>query len=713
MRSEHQRVVVAIGAVVGLGLVLEGLRPTGSTPVDAALLIVVGATMVWACATAPWWALVVLAATAAALAPPWLPLIIGLGVLALSLAVGAMKRSQPLERAVVAGGAMLVLSMGRDMWQFGVGSLIGVAVVLVVAALGVWRKTGRERRRAAWTAAGVAAAALVAMAGLAAAGSSARGDLSEGNDTARAGLQLLERGEFAAAEAQFEQAAASFERAGDALNAPWAQPARLVPVAAQHREAGVELSWSAAEASRTIAEQVRQVDLNSLRVVGGRIDLDAVRALSAPMAEMQSALGDLDEAVQEADSDWLIAPVADRLDDLEADLDEQRDLGDKALAALAVAPAMLGDDGERVYFVMFTTPAEVRGQGGFMGNYAELTVDQGRIAMTAFGRHSDLNRAIEHPVVLEQAPEDWLDMYGQFSFRMGNAGEVGRDPWSMITQSPNFPATASVVNELYPHSGGRELDGVFSIDVFVMEALVDLVGPLEIEGAPEPLTGENTAEFLLLDQYLAVEDQESNLQRQDMLESVAFEVVNRLLLDAPDPLDFGRAMAPFPDERRLYGWAPAPAEQQVLVDAGMDGELFADLDGAPGVMVTLNNAGGSKIDSFLDEQLTVAGDELRLTLTNNAPAGGYPDYVIGNSSGLPDGTAKYRVTAFATEPIGKAALDGVPLATSASTENGAHAAAAFVNVAPGATRTVTFQLPNAAIATVVEQPLAQRQSALR
>ena len=51
---------------------------------------------------------------------------------------------------------------------------------------------------------------------------------------------------------------------------------------------------------------------------------------------------------------------------------------------------MLGANGKRVYFIAFTTPAEAHGLGGYMGNWAEITMDQGHISVTGFGRTADL-----------------------------------------------------------------------------------------------------------------------------------------------------------------------------------------------------------------------------------------------------------------------------------------------------------------------------------
>ena len=60
---------------------------------------------------------------------------------------------------------------------------------------------------------------------------------------------------------------------------------------------------------------------------------------------------------------------------------------------------------------------------------------------------------------------------------------------------------------------------------FALAKLVGLVGPIRV-GAPEPLVGENTAQFLLVDQYRITSLQ----QRVDMLEQVARVAAPRRLV---------------------------------------------------------------------------------------------------------------------------------------------------------------------------------------
>ena len=81
---------------------------------------------------------------------------------------------------------------------------------------------------------------------------------------------------------------------------------------------------------------------------------------------------------------------------------------------------MLGADGQRRYLIMFTTPAESRGITGFFGNYADVTIDNGAIEVTEFGRHSDLSAVVnENGAFCTGCPQEFVDRYGPYSLAMG------------------------------------------------------------------------------------------------------------------------------------------------------------------------------------------------------------------------------------------------------------------------------------------------------
>jgi hypothetical protein len=694
VRGTDQRLVLAIGVATGLGLALRGLSPTGSTVFDWLILVVAAAAATWASASAPWWSLSAMAAIGAAVAPLWLPLVLGIGVLSLSLAIGMIRRSQPVERAAVVGVTILLLSMSRELGYWGINSLLALTLVGAVSALGLSRRSRRVRRRALTALGVVVAAATFGVLGLGVAAAAARPNLSAGNRETHRALRQLKQGDFEDAALTFRRAAGAFERASGDFDAFWAQAARLIPIASQHRRAGTELSTSAADATSRISRELAAVDFDSLQIVDGRIDIDAVKSLRQPMDELLAAVDDLGVAIDESNTGWLIAPVRTKLDELVLDIAEQQAFGDRAIEVLDIVPAMLGEDRERVYFVMFTTPAEARGQGGFMGNYAELSIDDGRLELVSLGRHSDLSSGGVRPRRLDDAPTDWIERYGRFDFRIEPDGEVGKRPWSLITLSPHFPSTAQVVAELYPQSGGRPIDGVFSLDVYVMQDLVGIVGPIKL-GTGVKLNGKNTAEYLLRDQYVETEGE----QRLDQLELVAEAVIDRLLGgQSPGPVELGRQLAPRVDQRRLLAWALDPDENDLFEDVGLDGSLPSPNDNS--LAFAFVNAGGNKIDSFLDTDVRVRSDTaaersttiVELTAHNAAPTEGYPKYVIGNLFDLPKGTNRAYITVFTTSVLLSARLDGNEIEMTAESEHGLNAYSKFITVPSEASATLTLEL---------------------
>ena len=75
---------------------------------------------------------------------------------------------------------------------------------------------------------------------------------------------------------------------------------------------------------------VAQVDVDSLRVVDGVIDLDAIEVLERPFGETNAALRRMSDVLASARSPWLVAPVGDRVDELADEIDELVEQTDRA-----------------------------------------------------------------------------------------------------------------------------------------------------------------------------------------------------------------------------------------------------------------------------------------------------------------------------------------------------------------------------------------------
>jgi hypothetical protein len=721
-----ERSAVAIAIVGGLLAGIAGARPTGSSTVDIALVTLFAAITVWASASAPWWAVASACGIGGALALDPLVAAVGFAGFGVGLWIGIRRRDLAEIRAVLGAVAVNVLIRSELDGFLGLSATVGIGLCIGLFVLGVWRRP-RAIRRPVWIATGaLAGLAVLAVIGAAASAAASQSDLTAGGERAQDGIDALNDGDYAAAAAFFGDAAEAFDRADRKLNSVVAAPARLVPGVAQNLSAGAELAAAADGAMATAASALRQIDPATLRLVDGAIDIDAVRAVEAPLLEVQETLVRFRTVADDVDSPWLLGRLQDELAELEEELDANEPRLDDALTAVRIAPRMLGADGLRRYLLLFTTPAEARGLAGFVGNYAEITIDGGRIGVTGFGRRSELDEYVgENGATCTECPEELLTRYGPFGLTAGPDGGADDTVWTAITLPAHFPYVGVSAQSLYPQSGGRPVDGVISVDPYVIQALMQYTGPIEVPELGVTVQPDAAAQFILEDQYVLAGD-DANADRIDGLETLGQNAIQDLLAgELPEPSALARDLGPLVAEHRLLMWTEDPDEQAFLDTVGMSGAMPALVDDT-GFALFVANAGASKIDVFIDRSVTTsietADDGTRtlvadVEIANNAPTSGLPPYVIGNAVDLPAGTSKLLVTFYGPQVLERIESGGETVGVQRLPEAGWTAYSLNVAVPAGESLRyrLTFALP---METTVEppvitewvQPLTGRQS---
>ncbi len=698
--GRQPKVVLVLAVVAGVLATLLGLEPTGQPVVDALLVFVGAAAVTWASATAPWWLVAIACVVAAAaVSETWL-MVVGLGGAAMASLVGAERRNLPWARCVATMVAIYVAAQVEHRVFQGFSALLACTVLGAVFLVGASRRPPRVRRRVWWVLGGTGVALAVALAGLAISAVSARAPIEQANRLARTGLDQLNVGDIAGAAESFAAAARSFAQAERDLGSVLAQPARLVPVVAQYRDTGAQLADGAAEAMDRASAALAKIDPASVRLQGGRIDVDAVRALQEPFDDLGLAIADLTATIDGVRSPWLLGVVDEQLGEVRADIDRNKVKLDNARLAVEVAPAMLGGEGERRYFIAFLTPTEARGLGGFMGNYAEVTIDDGQIEVTEFGRSGDVNMGGPDPEArVVTGPEDFISRWGRYGF-VQDDGTTGVAVWSNISMPPDMPIVGQVMAELYPQSGGDEIDGVFAMLPEAVAQLMRYTGPVEVPGVAEPITADNVVAFIERDQYALFEA--TNDERIAVLELIAKTTVERLLsADLPDPVQLGSDWGPLGTGGQFMAWAVQPREQE-LYDAIRIAGRMPPLAGGDGIAVTVDNGGANKIDAYLQvttvyessiDPLTGEGTATAtITLANTVDPDGLPDYAVGNSLGtgevLPRGTNRMLLSVYSGLPAVAGALDGEPVRLLGGGAFGWQATETWIDIPPGETRTL-------------------------
>ncbi|MFZ4719503.1 MAG: DUF4012 domain-containing protein [Ilumatobacteraceae bacterium] len=689
--------VLAIVSIAAGFLVTAGqVHPTAYPTWDVLLVGVLAGLVVFVATEAPWWSLALVAVlTGATVAHSGQWPLVGVCVAALITALITARYWLPLVSAASAALSIGVLARLDDGHFFGSTAIIGLTLATLIMVTSMPYQS-KVCRRVVWFGLSVMAVLmLIGGIGFGVAAVKASDAITRGNDAARRGISSLKAGDFDTAASLFDKAGTAYSDAQDQLATPWAKAGRLVPVVAQNRLTAMRVIDSAAGVVGRAETAASQIDPDALKVVNGAVDLAAVDALATPVDDLQAAIGDLQSTLAEPVSGWVPSQVTDRLATVRTDVDRYRTTVDNLSLAVHAAPGLLGSDRPRQYFVAFSTPAETRGIGGFIGNYAILTTDKGAISMSGFGRSDDLRLDAPADGMDITLPDDFARRYGPFNF-VGANGQVEPMAWKNIGVSPDFPTMTDITTQMWKATYGNDIDGLILLDPFTVAQMLNYTGPQTIDGYDQPITSDNAADFILRTQYLVLPQTE----RVDALAQLAKQTIDSLLGGAmPSPMTAAKELGPLVQEHRLMMFTTDPAEQRMFDAVGLSGRFPLQTQKAA-FAVNFQNAAPNKMDAYLAHQVTATqrtDDDLgidvvdvTLTLTNTGKPDGLTDYVAGNSSGLPRGTIYDYLSVYGTVGVVDAVVDGKPLAIDTDQELGAVVASTYLELAPGQTAVLTF-----------------------
>lgn len=690
-RSKNGRATIRpewISAAAALAAAFAPVHLTGVPVIDAIERALVAAFVTYIGAHGRRWAW--LAGAAIVVVPArGASLVLALAAL-IVVAAAAVPNRRPRTWGAVGVGLMINAVFWYPTSAAPWGAVAGAIASVLVVASG-FPHLRRARRRVA-SGILIGAAVLVVVAGLAAAAAVllAFGDVRSGANAARSALDGARDGDADAAAVDLTTASNSFSSASDRVSSPFTAPAMLVPGLAQQLDAvrtTVDQGLSIADAG---SDLVATADYDRLQYQG-RLDLQQVRDLAEPARRADRVLGDARSELRDLQDSSLLPPLASRIDEFAEDIDQARVDTELAAQLLDVTPGLFGADGPRRYLVLFITPAELRGAGGFIGSYAELTAVDGEVDLTRSGRIDDLFNGPNRGERTLDGPDDYISRYGRF-----NPATFVQD----ASISPNFPSVASVMSQLYPQAGGAPVDGVIAVDPKGLAALLELTGPVDVDGIDEKLSADNAVDLLTKRQYLELGDRAA---RGDFLTDAARVTFETLINSSlPAPRKLANTLSPAARGGHLRLWSPDEAEQAAFERLGADGTLALPA-GSDGFSVVQQNVGNNKIDAYLQRKITylptvdAATGALKATmtieLTNAVPSPDLPDYITGNYRGRPRGTNVTTLSVFTRSVVTEATLDGEPITLGPGEEQGLTAwDTPQFDIAPGATVTLVLQL---------------------
>ncbi len=150
--------------------------------------------------------------------------------------------------------------------------------------------------------------------------------------------------------------------------------------------------------------------------------------------------------------------------------------------ALSMAPAALGINGPKNYFLLFQNDKEIRPTGGFLTAFATLTLDNGQVSASTSDDIYRLDEKLLNVCLTKICPLTPPDPIVRY---LPEVSGKPRSAWSMrdSNMSPDVPTAAEEFERMYQLLGeGLPYDGIIYIDSQVVEELIEITGPIDVFG---------------------------------------------------------------------------------------------------------------------------------------------------------------------------------------------------------------------------------------
>ncbi len=358
----------------------------------------------------------------------------------------------------------------------------------------------------------------------------------------------------------------------------------------------------------------------------GRIDLETLAGLQAPVREGRAAFDRAVSDVADVDSADLAGAVRGRFDGYVSELHGAASALADAETTIDLLPPLLGSEGPRDYLLIFQNNAEIRATGGLPGSWARVHAEDGELSIAGQGSARDLPRT-EQPVLPLSAEEQEVydDLLGT--------------QWLDANFVPDFPRAAQLFSAHWDQRfPDQPIDGVVSLDTVSLSYLLEGTGPVSVGDVT--LTPDTAVQQLLDEAYRGTTPEEQDV----FFAAVSQAVFDQATRKVGDPLALVEALRRSADEGRLLLSLEDDAATEALGDSEVLGRVRGDDGPTPHVDIDLNDGTGSKMSYYLrytadvearscqDGRQQLSGTTTLRQSIDPAVARDLPDYVTGGGN---------------------------------------------------------------------------------
>ncbi|MBN1778725.1 MAG: DUF4012 domain-containing protein [Candidatus Buchananbacteria bacterium] len=288
----------------------------------------------------------------------------------------------------------------------------------------------------------------------------------------------------------------------------------------------------------------------------------------------------------------------------------------QARQVTGAALKMLGQDQWQRYLLVFTNNNEMRAVGGFMGSFALLDVDQGKIKN------------------LEVPSGGTYDVQGQLVPRLiaPKPLQLINDRWEFQDANwwPDFPTSARKIEWFYQNAGGPSSDGVILMTANMMSRIIGAIGPIEMPEYQTTVTGDNFASLTQSVIRETRDDKITDVKPKQFLTDLTPKIMDKIFsLSGDQAKQMVSVLQQGLNEKELIFYFNNPQLESVALNLGWSGQVKSTDDDY--LMVVQTNLAGGKTDQVISQKINhqVAVDSdgsitdtVTLTRIHNGPNDG-------------------------------------------------------------------------------------------
>jgi len=313
--------------------------------------------------------------------------------------------------------------------------------------------------------------------------------------------------------------------------------------------------------------------------------LDFLASIDIPLTQAQSELEAGDNVLQKIKIDDVPEEKRDKFLSVKKNLPLLLGLLKNFDNHEVLLKELLGANGPRKYLFLLQNNQEMRATGGFIGTYALMDVENGRVKRFfvdgIFNPDGQLKENIVPPKPIQKVSATW-------SLHDSN--------WF-----PDFPASAEKAIFFYEKTGGPTVDGVITLTPTVMQKLLRETGPIDLPEYGFTVNSENFV-TLIQDQVETKYDKEENKPKK-VLADLTVLLIEKVFA-SQDKETFYRianALVEGLNEKQILLYMRHEGTEALIDEAGWSGKILPTSKDY--VSVIHSNINGYKTDGVIDETI--------------------------------------------------------------------------------------------------------------